>query len=197
MSSSVWPWSGPVSAVNVSLKVLVLPAATWSGVMSTRPTPGAAGLCGGMSRTTSPSKGTSARRSSFTIPTTRPLRVREAEVKQPPRIAVRIRRVQHNRDQPRSPAPRRRDQAMAGDRRPAGLDAVGAAVGADQLILVQVRLRVGRLRPLDVSHVSARDFAETRDRHRVAREGGEVVGGGVVAAVDDAAGTRVVGVAKA
>src|SRR4051812_23948778 len=147
MSTSVCPWRGPVSAVNVSLKVLVLPAATWSGATSTLPRPGAAGLWAGTSSSTSPSTGTSARRWSFGFVTPGPLRVREAEVKQPPRVAVRIRRMQHDGDQPRAAAPGRRDQAMSGDRRPARLDAVGAPIGAEQHVLVDVRLCVGRLRP--------------------------------------------------
>jgi hypothetical protein len=50
------------TAVKVSLNVFVLPAATWSGVISTRPTPDAAGLCAGTSSKASPSTGRSARR---------------------------------------------------------------------------------------------------------------------------------------
>src|SRR5436190_23575804 len=158
-SIRVCPCSGPVSAVKVSLNVFVLPAETWSGVMSTRPTPGAAdGLWAGTSSKTSPST-VMRTRGSFRI-TTGPLRVREAEVKQPPRVAVRIGGVQHDRDQSRLPSPRRGDQAVAGDCRPAGLDAVGAPVAADQQVLVHVRLRIGRLRPLHVRDVRARDLAE-------------------------------------
>src|SRR6266436_3032793 len=131
MSSIVWPASGPVSAVKVNLNVFVLPAATWSGVTWISPTPGAAGLCAGTSSSASPSTGTSARRWSFTILTTGPLRVHEAEVKQASCIAVGIRGVQDNRDQPRPAPPGGGDQAVPGDRRPTRLDPVGAAVRAE------------------------------------------------------------------
>src|SRR5207245_9167082 len=149
MSSIVWPASGPVSAVKVNLNVFVLPAATWSGVTWTSPTPGAAGLCAGTtsSASPSPSTGTSARQWSFTILTTGPLRVREAEVKQASCIAVGIRGGKDNRDQPRPPSPGGGDQAVPGDRRPARLDPVGAAVRAQEPVLVHVHLCVGWLGP--------------------------------------------------
>src|SRR5436189_6178327 len=103
--------------------------------MSTRPRPGAAdGLWAGTSSKASPSTGMRTR-GSFRI-TTGPLRVREAEVKQPPRVSVGIGCVQDNRDQAGLVPARRGDEAVAGDGRPARLDSVGSPVVADQIVLV-------------------------------------------------------------
>src|ERR671932_546936 len=135
MSTTVWPTSAPVSAVKARVNVPLLPAGTWSGVTSTRPIPSAAGGAGaGTSSSASPRTGASARRQCFVIDIG-PLRIREAEVKQPSDVAVWIRRMEHHGDQALPAALRGGNEAVPRQRRPAGLDAVRAAVGGEELVL--------------------------------------------------------------
>ena len=82
---------------------------------------------------------------------------------------------------------RRRDEAVLGHRRPAGLDPVRAGVGAEQVVLVHVDLLADRLRPGHVLDLCADDCAEAWIPERVPRKRGHVPRGRVVVAVEQAA----------
>src|SRR2546423_12965867 len=86
----------------------------------------------------------------------------EAQVHQAPRVAVRIVAPQDDGDQLQPAALRGGDQAVAGLRRVAGLDAVRPAIAPEEQVLVDVLLRVGGCAPAHALEARADDAAEPR-----------------------------------
>src|SRR5712691_800922 len=144
MSTIVRPESAAESAVKTNESSLpVDPALTRSGVTVIFPIPTGRAAPEEPASASSPSRAASTGalvRAIVALTIDPSARKREAEVKQAARVAVRVARAQHDGDQADAPSVRRGDEAVAGESRPAGLDAVGAAVGAEQSVLVQVDL---------------------------------------------------------
>src|SRR5436309_8472828 len=126
MSIAVCPTSAEVSALNENVKSFVVATVTRFGKTVIFPTP---------ARTVAAppdvaSASATAVASVFVIDPSAPKR--EPHGKQTPRVPVGIRRMQEHGDQPPVAAGRGCNEAVAGDRRPAGLGAGRAAQGPAQ-----------------------------------------------------------------
>src|SRR5947209_10277691 len=183
----VVPVSAERSALNVKVKSFVEPALTAFGKTRILPPPTGTGAPATLPASAANSAASAIANTPVVDLINPSARLREAEVKQTPGVAVGVVCVENDSDQAAVAAVGGGNQAVGCQGRPAGLDAVGAAVGRQQVVLVDVDLAVGRRGPAHAGDPRRDDRAETRVAQRVASQCREVPGAGVVPLVDHAA----------